>query len=37
MIPPSTIMIIYGIVTEANIGKLFAPKLERVLTNSDAG
>jgi C4-dicarboxylate transporter DctM subunit len=24
MIPPSTIMVIYGIVTETNIGKLFA-------------
>jgi C4-dicarboxylate transporter DctM subunit len=24
MIPPSTIMVIYGIITETNIGKLFA-------------
>lgn len=24
MIPPSTIMVIYGIVTETHIGKLFA-------------
>ena len=24
MIPPSTIMVIYGIFTETNIGKLFA-------------